>query len=139
MPACCRVAQGLLVKTAKYGWRTAWQTLMTELAPQSKDGTYQRPSYSFQGRVGSPEFPLEPGRYHLYVGNACPWCHRVLLALVVSGLEGHIRWVAGVPAVCGAHGVYAVWRDAACAGARGIQLGVDGGLAEGAASEPASS
>ena len=26
--------QGLLVKTAKYGWRTAWKTLMTELAPQ---------------------------------------------------------------------------------------------------------
>lgn len=29
-----RVVQGTLVKTAKFGWRTAWQTLMTELAPQ---------------------------------------------------------------------------------------------------------
>lgn len=62
---------------------------------QSKDGTYQRPSYSFQGRVGSPDFPFEAGRYHLYVGNACPWCHRTLLALVVCGLEGSVRLVVG--------------------------------------------
>lgn len=31
---------------------------------------------------------VEPGRYHVYVGNACPWCHRVLLALAVTGLAG---------------------------------------------------
>jgi putative glutathione S-transferase len=60
---------------------------------QSKDGTYQRPSYSFKDQLGSPGFPLEKGRYHLYVGNACPWCHRVLLALVVCGLEEYVRWV----------------------------------------------
>ncbi len=29
---------------------------------------------------------VEVGRYHLYVGNACPWCHRVLLALILRGL-----------------------------------------------------
>ncbi len=28
----------------------------------------------------------ESGRYHLYLGNACPWCHRVALALVLRGL-----------------------------------------------------
>lgn len=86
----------MLVKTAKFGWRTAWQTLMTELAPQSKDGQYKRPSYSFQGRLGSPEFPLEPGRYHLYVGNPCPWCHRVLLALVISGLGEYVSFSRAV-------------------------------------------
>ncbi|KAL4857982.1 Glutathionyl-hydroquinone reductase PcpF [Chlorella vulgaris] len=90
------VPQGLLVKTAKYGWRTAWKTLMTELAPQSKDGTYQRPTYNFQGTIGSPDFPFEAGRYHLYVGNACPWCHRVLLALVVAGLQGTISFSRAV-------------------------------------------
>ncbi|KAL4457697.1 hypothetical protein ABPG75_012562 [Micractinium tetrahymenae] len=93
------VPQGLLVKTAKYGWRTAWKTLMTELAPQSKDGTYQRPQYSFQGRIGSPELPLEPGRqagYHLFVGNPCPWCHRVLLALAVCGLEDIVSFSRAV-------------------------------------------
>lgn len=34
-PLACM--QGMLVKTAKYGWRTAWKTLMTELAPQVLD------------------------------------------------------------------------------------------------------
>jgi glutathionyl-hydroquinone reductase len=32
----------------------------------------------------------ESGRYHLYVGNACPWCHRVLLVLILRGLLPHI-------------------------------------------------
>ena len=32
-------------------------------------------------------FPqAEPGRYVVYLGNACPWCHRVLLALILRGL-----------------------------------------------------
>ena len=30
----------------------------------------------------------EAGRYHVYLGNACPWCHRVLLALALRGLGG---------------------------------------------------
>lgn len=28
----------------------------------------------------------EPGRYHVYTGNPCPWCHRVVLALFLLGL-----------------------------------------------------
>ena len=35
---------------------------------------------------------VESGRYHLYIGNACPWCHRVLLALIVRGLLPHISY-----------------------------------------------
>jgi len=27
------------------------------------------------------------GRYHLYIANNCPWCHRVMLARAVLGLE----------------------------------------------------
>lgn len=34
----------------------------------------------------------ESGRYHLYVGNACPWCHRVLMALVLRGLLEHVTF-----------------------------------------------
>lgn len=29
----------------------------------------------------------EPGRYRLYLGNACPWCHRVHLAYVLRGFS----------------------------------------------------
>jgi glutathionyl-hydroquinone reductase len=38
-----------------------------------------RPDYPFQGRVGSPEFPAEPGRYHLYVAWSCPWAQRTAI------------------------------------------------------------
>ncbi|KAA6423856.1 MAG: hypothetical protein FRX49_06426 [Trebouxia sp. A1-2] len=93
------VPQGLLVKGAKNGWKLAWKTMMKELAPQTADGSYSRPSYDFQARIGDANFPVESGRYHIYVGNACPWCHRVVLALIVRGLTEHISvtWAADDP------------------------------------------
>lgn len=33
---------------------------------------------------------VESGRYHVYVGNACPWCHRVLLVLALTGGCGSV-------------------------------------------------
>ncbi|KAK9916212.1 hypothetical protein WJX75_000127 [Coccomyxa subellipsoidea] len=90
------ISQGTLVKGAKMGWHFAWETMMKELAPQTKDGSYARPTYKLKGVIGSPEFPAETGRYHLYVGNACPWCHRVLLALIVRGLLPHISYTMAV-------------------------------------------
>ncbi|KAI8463897.1 MAG: hypothetical protein J3K34DRAFT_442208, partial [Monoraphidium minutum] len=84
------VPQGALVTGAKTGWRLAWQAMVRELAPQDSSGGYTRPQYSFDGVLGSPEFPAAAGRYHLYVGNACPWCHRVLLALALRGLSGAV-------------------------------------------------
>jgi hypothetical protein len=43
---------------AKAGWHMLWQTFMQELAPQSKDGEYVRPSYGLRGTIGSEEFPV---------------------------------------------------------------------------------
>ncbi|KAL3930557.1 MAG: hypothetical protein SGBAC_011713, partial [Bacillariaceae sp.] len=60
---------------------------MTELAPQDKTGSYQRPKYSFSRTLGSKQFPIEAGRYHVYVGNPCPWCHRVRLVAKFLRLE----------------------------------------------------
>ena len=31
-------------------------------------------------------------RYHLYVGNACPWCHRVLMAVAILNLSSYISF-----------------------------------------------
>eukprot|EP00199_Chlamydomonas_sp_CCMP681_P002098 CAMPEP_0119108678 /NCGR_PEP_ID=MMETSP1180-20130426/15599_1 /TAXON_ID=3052 ORGANISM="Chlamydomonas cf sp, Strain CCMP681" /NCGR_SAMPLE_ID=MMETSP1180 /ASSEMBLY_ACC=CAM_ASM_000741 /LENGTH=403 /DNA_ID=CAMNT_0007094323 /DNA_START=93 /DNA_END=1304 /DNA_ORIENTATION=- len=80
--------QSLLVSGVKESWRLAWQTLVKELAPQDKTGAYVRPSYAMElkGHAGDAKYPAESGRYHVYVGNACPWCHRVLLVLVLRGL-----------------------------------------------------
>eukprot|EP00198_Chlamydomonas_reinhardtii_P009687 XP_001699024.1 predicted protein [Chlamydomonas reinhardtii] len=60
--------QGQLVSGVKEGWKMAWMAMMRELAPQSKDGAYTRPTYAFGGRLGEAEFPAEAGRYHLYLG-----------------------------------------------------------------------
>ena len=58
--------------------------MMTELAPQDKAGSYTRPSYDSNGVLGKNEFPdVGGGRYHVYVGNPCPWCHRVRLAVAL--------------------------------------------------------
>ena len=85
------VPQGAIVQTAREGWKFAWQRMMAELAPQNRDGSYQRPTYGFSGKIGSAEFAEEGnGRYHLYVGNPCPWCHRVVLARTLRGMEADI-------------------------------------------------
>ncbi|GFR42702.1 hypothetical protein Agub_g3625, partial [Astrephomene gubernaculifera] len=77
--------QGQLVSGVQAGWRLTWQAMVRELAPQSRGGAYSRPQYSFSGVVGQPGWPSESARYHLYLGNACPWCHRVAVAAVLRG------------------------------------------------------
>ncbi len=47
---------------AKTGWRLGWLTLMRELAPQSKDGAFTRPTYAFDANIGDPAFPVESER-----------------------------------------------------------------------------
>jgi len=79
--------QGRIVQTAKETLKFVWQRMMTELAPQDKSGSYIRPSYNFQDKIGSAEYLDEPGRYHVYVGNPCPWCHRVRLALALRQIK----------------------------------------------------
>ncbi|KAF8065797.1 yqjG [Scenedesmus sp. PABB004] len=128
------VPQGALVSGAKAGWRLAWETMVRELAPQDAGGGYARPGYAFDEQIGSARFPAESGRYHVYVGNACPWCSRVLLALAVTGLSRHVGvgWLADVPEratrggwifeapdpVTGAHDLWGVY-DALSPGFRG--------------------
>jgi putative glutathione S-transferase len=54
------------------------------------DGSFRRQDSIFRRWVsddGSSEFPLEIGRYHLYVARACPWAHRTIIARRLMGLE----------------------------------------------------
>lgn len=44
---------------------------MRELAPQSKDGSYVRPSYAFTNEIGGDKFPDEPGRWVITVAEEC--------------------------------------------------------------------
>jgi putative glutathione S-transferase len=67
--------------------------MVTELAPQSPDGAYVRPAAAFTTVLGSPGAPWATGRYTLYLGNACPWCHRVELTLLARGLARDVTVV----------------------------------------------
>lgn len=82
--------QGNVVVVASEGWKLIWKRMMAELAPQDRTGAYQRPTYTF--RSATPTLATDVGRYHLYTGNPCPWCHRAVLAMRLLDLKEQIGW-----------------------------------------------
>ncbi|MDD9909261.1 MAG: glutathione S-transferase C-terminal domain-containing protein [Ahrensia sp.] len=60
-------------------------------------GEFVRGVSGFRNSIGDPDFPAEPGRYHLFVAFNCPWCHRVILARAVLGLESSISMDVAFP------------------------------------------
>jgi putative glutathione S-transferase len=56
-------------------------------------GRFERQQSRFRDWVGAdPDgepspYPVEAGRYHLYVSLACPWCHRVAIVRELAGLR----------------------------------------------------
>ena len=58
-----------------------------------QDGAFHRQVSQFRRWVsddGRTEFPVEGGRYHLYVARACPWAHRTIIGRRLMGLEDAI-------------------------------------------------
>ena len=56
-------------------------------------GKFERQASKFRDKICNNEdaaFPVESGRYHLYVSLACPWAHRALIFRKLKGLESHI-------------------------------------------------
>ena len=56
-------------------------------------GKFERQASKFRDNVSNDEdakYPVESGRYHLYVSLACPWAHRALIFRKLKGLEEHI-------------------------------------------------
>ena len=61
-------------------------------APGDSDA-FVRQTSTFRHQVtadGSSGFKAAPGRYHLYVSRACPWCHRTMIYRVLKRLENII-------------------------------------------------
>ena len=55
------------------------------------DGEFQRQETTFRDRIGPGEaFPVEAGRYHIYICRACPWAHRVAMTRALKGLDDAI-------------------------------------------------
>lgn len=62
-------------------------------------GAFQRSTAGFRnwitpdgaaGPSGTGGFKAETGRYHLYVGYACPWAHRTLIFRQLKDLAAHV-------------------------------------------------
>ena len=56
----------------------------------TREGAFQRPESKFRDRItadGSSGFKAEPGRYHLFVAQNCPWAHRTAIFRKIKKLE----------------------------------------------------
>jgi putative glutathione S-transferase len=53
------------------------------MASTSERGSFERQASVFRDWVSH----AEPGRYHLYVASACPWCHRTIIVRELMGLQ----------------------------------------------------
>jgi len=57
---------------------------------KASKGKFQRQESSFRHTISNDagsEYPVEAGRYHLYVSLACPWAHRTLIFRQLKQLE----------------------------------------------------
>jgi len=96
--------QQLLVPFVKFVTFQVWRLMMNELVTHDEQGRFIR-EYAQASSESGPS-PLElPGnggdvletatigpsrRYRLYLGNPCPWCHRVKSAMALLDLEEDI-------------------------------------------------
>lgn len=69
---------------------TSVEESQSNAAQRRAKGEFVRGISGFRSVLGDPDFPSEPGRYHLFVALNCPWCHRVTLARNVLGLQNTI-------------------------------------------------
>lgn len=65
-------------------WHPGWYDT------RATNGEFVRTIAAFRNWItadGSSGYPVEAGRYHLYVSLACPWAHRTLIARTLKKLE----------------------------------------------------
>lgn len=75
--------QQLFVPFVKWFWNFIWKLMVGELSPHDQDGRFIR-DYSKSSFVSASISELSSlSSYHLYLGNPCPWCHRIYVALAL--------------------------------------------------------
>ena len=65
-------------------------TAKTQFPDETVEGRFVRQEDVFRDWVradGSSGYPVETGRYHLYVSLACPWAHRTIIVRRLKRLE----------------------------------------------------
>ncbi len=76
-----------LIKTSP---QTSVEEDQTSAASRREKGEFVRGVSGFRSVLDDVNFPVEPGRYHLFIALNCPWCHRVTLARNILGLQNSI-------------------------------------------------
>ncbi|MGB3612165.1 MAG: glutathione S-transferase family protein, partial [Elainellaceae cyanobacterium] len=80
-----------IIRLGRFVWSQQWHLMMSQMAPASDAGDYQRPESQFHHSVGvNGPHPPEANRYRLIVGLGCPWAHRTLVTRSLKGLEAAI-------------------------------------------------
>ncbi len=91
-----------VIGTGRWVWSSLWHLMMSQMAPRSSSGAYQRPDSQFRQWVSAEAdsvFPPATGRYVLIAGEGCPWAHRTLVVRALKGLEDVIQVVQVSPNV----------------------------------------
>lgn len=76
---------------------TSTEEDQSDIKARRARGEFVRGTSGFRHTIGDPDFPAEPGRYHLFVALNCPWCHRVTLSRAVLGLQESITLDVAFP------------------------------------------
>ncbi len=67
--------------------------MISQFPNESHKGAFVRQDDAFRHWIradGSGEYPVEAGRYHLYVSLACPWASRTVIVRRLKGLDSAI-------------------------------------------------
>ncbi|HXW51893.1 MAG TPA: glutathione S-transferase family protein [Candidatus Acidoferrales bacterium] len=65
-------------------------TFKVQFPDETRDDEFVRQEDAFRDWISDKpdaEYPLEAGRYHLYVSLACPWAHRTIITRLLRGLD----------------------------------------------------
>lgn len=64
-----------------------WRGRFHPVQGKDEKGGFVREASAFRAWLGSERFPVEAGRYRLYVALICPWASRVMAVRRLKGLE----------------------------------------------------
>jgi putative glutathione S-transferase len=80
-----------MTKTPNNNTNKSIDEAQTDAVNRRSKGEFVRGISKFRHQIGvDKDFPAAANRYHLFVALNCPWCHRVMLARNILGLQNSI-------------------------------------------------
>jgi len=77
-------------RTIRFGAKVNEAEIEEKQKKPGLNGEWVRKTSGHRHRIGggiNAKFPAASGRYHLYVANNCPWCHRAVLTRKLKRLD----------------------------------------------------